>query len=117
MRAAYEALSKEETRKIYDRYGESGLKQHQGSRSQGGGGPQDIFSQYVSLYCLRRILRSWQSIGTGLAGAQAWLCEARGERIAFHRQYHCCLCHHVGVLSMFTEHVPELDSCVLLTWS
>ena len=39
-------LGNEETRKIYDRYGEEGLKQHGG----GGGGhdANDIFSQYAS---------------------------------------------------------------------
>ncbi len=36
-------LSDEEKRKVYDRYGEDGLKQH--SQGGGGGGPQDIFSQ------------------------------------------------------------------------
>ena len=42
--AAYEVLSDEEKRKIYDRYGEEGLKQH--SQQGGGGpGPGDIFSQ------------------------------------------------------------------------
>lgn len=44
--AAYEVLSDEEKRKIYDRYGEDGLKQH--SQGGGGGGPQDIFSQCAS---------------------------------------------------------------------
>ena len=42
--AAYEVLSDAEKRRIYDRYGEEGLKEHQG-RSGGGGGPQDIFAQ------------------------------------------------------------------------
>jgi DnaJ-class molecular chaperone len=37
-------LSDAEKRRIYDRYGEEGLKQHEG-RGGGGGGPQDIFSQ------------------------------------------------------------------------
>ena len=51
--AAYETLSSEETRRIYDRYGEEGVKQHaaQGGGGGGGGGgfgrgPQDIFSQF-----------------------------------------------------------------------
>ena len=51
--AAYEVLSSEETRRIYDRYGEEGVKQHaaQGGGGGGGGGgfgrgPQDIFSQF-----------------------------------------------------------------------
>jgi DnaJ family protein B protein 11 len=44
---AYEVLTDEEKRQIYDRHGEEGLKQHQ----QGGGGggghhPGDIFSQF-----------------------------------------------------------------------
>lgn len=43
--AAYEALSDDEKRKIYDRYGEEGLKEHSG-RSSGSGNPAaDIFSQ------------------------------------------------------------------------
>lgn len=44
--AAYEVLTDQEKRKIYDRYGEEGLKQFQG-RGGGGGGMniQDIFSR------------------------------------------------------------------------
>ena len=44
---AYETLSNEETRNIYDRFGEEGLKQHLGRQAGGGGGggPGDIFSQ------------------------------------------------------------------------
>ena len=42
--AAYEVLSDEEKRRIYDRYGEEGLKQQQ-AQGGGGGGPADIFSQ------------------------------------------------------------------------
>jgi DnaJ-class molecular chaperone len=41
--AAYEVLSDEEKRRIYDRYGEEGLKQH--DQGGGGAGPADIFSQ------------------------------------------------------------------------
>ena len=44
MHAAYEVLSDAEKRRIYDRYGEEGLKQNEG-RGGGGGGPQDIFAQ------------------------------------------------------------------------
>jgi DnaJ-class molecular chaperone len=43
--AAYEVLSDPEKRKIYDRYGEEGLKQQGGGG--GGGGAGDIFSQCV----------------------------------------------------------------------
>ena len=43
--AAYDVLSSEETRNIYDRYGEEGVKQHAAQGSGGGGSPQDIFSQ------------------------------------------------------------------------
>lgn len=46
--AAYEVLTDQEKRKIYDRYGEEGLKQFQGGRGGGGGGGmniQDIFSR------------------------------------------------------------------------
>ena len=42
---AYEVLSDEEKRKIYDRYGEDGLKQHSQNGGGGSGGPGDIFSQ------------------------------------------------------------------------
>uniref|UniRef100_A0A452Y244 J domain-containing protein n=1 Tax=Aegilops tauschii subsp. strangulata TaxID=200361 RepID=A0A452Y244_AEGTS len=44
---AYEVLTDQEKRKIYDRYGEEGLKQFQGGRGGGGGGMnmQDIFSR------------------------------------------------------------------------
>jgi len=45
--AAYEVLSDEEKRKIYDRYGEDGVKQHEAQRANGGGSrPNDIFSQF-----------------------------------------------------------------------
>jgi DnaJ family protein B protein 11 len=44
--AAYEVLTDQEKRKIYDRYGEEGLKQFQGGRGGGGGmNIQDIFSR------------------------------------------------------------------------
>ena len=43
--AAYEALSDGEKRKIYDRYGEEGLKQHAGSGGGTGNPAADIFSQ------------------------------------------------------------------------
>jgi DnaJ-related protein SCJ1 len=46
--AAYEVLSDEETRSIYDRYGAEGLKQHE-AQKQGGGmhhNPFDMFSQF-----------------------------------------------------------------------
>jgi len=46
--AAYEILSSDEKRRIYDRYGEDGLKQHD-AQGGGGGGAADIFSQ-----CARR---------------------------------------------------------------
>ncbi|KAK9792942.1 hypothetical protein WJX73_000736 [Symbiochloris irregularis] len=45
--AAYEALSDSEKRKIYDRHGEEGLKQHASGGGRGGGNPAgDIFSQF-----------------------------------------------------------------------
>ncbi|KAK4372439.1 hypothetical protein RND71_007823 [Anisodus tanguticus] len=44
---AYEVLSDSEKRKIYDRYGEEGLKQHDASGGRGAGmNMQDIFSQF-----------------------------------------------------------------------
>ncbi|KAJ1687658.1 hypothetical protein LUZ63_019048 [Rhynchospora breviuscula] len=45
---AYEVLSDQEKRKIYDRYGEEGLKQFANSGSRGGAGMniQDIFSSF-----------------------------------------------------------------------
>ena len=47
--AAYEVLSDAEKRRIYDRYGEEGLKEHEGRGGRGGGGgAQDIFSQCAS---------------------------------------------------------------------
>eukprot|EP00884_Botryococcus_braunii_P009648 jgi/Botrbrau1/18685/Bobra.0386s0013.1 len=41
---AYEVLSSDEKRKIYERYGEEGLKQHE-AQGGGGAGAADIFSQ------------------------------------------------------------------------
>jgi DnaJ family protein B protein 11 len=35
---AYEVLSDAEKRRVYDRYGEEGVKQHEGQRARGGGG-------------------------------------------------------------------------------
>ncbi|PIA61151.1 hypothetical protein AQUCO_00300580v1 [Aquilegia coerulea] len=46
---AYEVLSDQEKRSIYDRYGEEGLKQHAASGGRGGGGGmniQDLFSSF-----------------------------------------------------------------------
>lgn len=48
--AAYEVLSDDEKRRIYDRYGEEGLKQHD-QGGGGGGGAADIFSQCAPLFC------------------------------------------------------------------
>jgi DnaJ-class molecular chaperone len=44
--AAYEVLSDDKKRRIYDRYGEEGLKQHEGQNSGGGGGGNDIFERF-----------------------------------------------------------------------
>ena len=49
LRAAYEILSDDKKRTVYDRFGEEGLKQ-QGASGHGGGDfhdPFDIFAQYV----------------------------------------------------------------------
>lgn len=43
--AAYEVLTDAEKRKVYDRYGEEGLKQMGNGGGGGGGSAQDIFSQ------------------------------------------------------------------------
>lgn len=48
MHAAYEVLTDPQKRKVYDRYGEEGLK-NMGQGGGGGGDPRDIFSQYVLL--------------------------------------------------------------------
>jgi len=44
--SAYEVLSDPEKRKIYDRYGEEGIKEHQGQQGGGRHPAQDIFSQF-----------------------------------------------------------------------
>ncbi|KAF3914936.1 hypothetical protein ABW20_dc0108839 [Dactylellina cionopaga] len=45
---AYEALSNEDTRRVYDKYGYDGYKQHQQGGNQGGGhhDPFDVFSRF-----------------------------------------------------------------------
>ena len=45
---AYEVLSDEDKRSIYDRYGHDGLKQHEQQGNRGGGhhNPFDMFSQF-----------------------------------------------------------------------
>jgi DnaJ family protein B protein 11 len=46
---AYEVLTDPEKRKVYDRYGEEGLKQ-MGGGGGGGGNPNDIFSQFFGQF-------------------------------------------------------------------
>jgi DnaJ-class molecular chaperone len=51
-KTAYEVLSDEDTRSIYDRYGSEGLKQHE-AQKQGGGhhhNPFDMFSQFFGAF-------------------------------------------------------------------
>eukprot|EP00954_Amorphochlora_amoebiformis_P000592 46980-Amorphochlora_amoeboformis.AAC.1 len=43
---AYETLSDKEKRKIYDRHGEEGLKEHLKQKAQGGGGGMDPFDMF-----------------------------------------------------------------------
>jgi len=43
---AYEVLSDSEKRRIYDRHGEEGVKQHAAQGGSGGGGQHDMFSQF-----------------------------------------------------------------------
>ncbi|KAK4688573.1 DnaJ-related protein SCJ1, partial [Tremellales sp. Uapishka_1] len=43
---AYEVLSDSETRAIYDKRGEEGLKQHEAQKAGGGHNPNDIFSRF-----------------------------------------------------------------------
>ncbi|KAH6874756.1 DnaJ domain-containing protein [Thelonectria olida] len=43
---AYEALSNAETRRIYDRHGHEGLKQHRNGGGGGGNDPFDLFSRF-----------------------------------------------------------------------
>jgi DnaJ-class molecular chaperone len=56
---AYEVLSDEEKRKVYNRYGEDGLKQHEQQAGMqegfGGGGFDDIVSNFVFV-----VLKVWQ---------------------------------------------------------
>lgn len=43
---AYEVLTDEDKKSVYDRYGEDGLKQHEERGGGGGGGFEDIFEQF-----------------------------------------------------------------------
>ena len=43
---AYEVLSDEEKRKVYDRHGEEGVQEHEQRKGQGQGSGEDLFSQF-----------------------------------------------------------------------
>ncbi|RXK42649.1 chaperone DnaJ [Tremella mesenterica] len=43
---AYEVLSDTETRTIYDRHGDAGLKQHEAQKQGGGRNPHDVFAHF-----------------------------------------------------------------------
>ena len=45
--SAYEVLKDSEKRRIYDQYGEEGLKQQHHGKGGGGFDPFDIFSKYA----------------------------------------------------------------------
>lgn len=50
MSEAYQVLSDDELRKIYDRYGEEGVKRHQAGRAGGGGASHDPFDIFRNFF-------------------------------------------------------------------
>lgn len=114
MSNAYQVLSDQEKRSIYDRYGEEGIKQHQAGQASRGGGAHDPFNIFQQFFG-----------GGGGSGSQgprkgptkqfnleinlADMYKGRIVQIQFSRNIVCTKCDGHGAKSK--EHIHNCDLC------
>ncbi|KAL7422753.1 DnaJ-related protein scj1 [Cryptotrichosporon argae] len=94
---AYEVLSDSETRAIYDRAGDEGLKRHEAQKQGSGGHPNDIFARFFGGGQQQE--HRGPSIMTNLEVSLADMYTGRTVEFAIPRRVICDHCHGSGAAS------------------
>ncbi|KAK8844597.1 hypothetical protein IAR55_006444 [Kwoniella newhampshirensis] len=103
---AYEVLSETETRTIYDRHGEEGLKQHEAQKQ--GGGPQDMFARFFGQGGGQQEQRG-PGLLTNLEVSLADMYTGRTVEFQIPRKIICTHCHGSGAET--DRDIHECDRC------
>ncbi|ORY27317.1 hypothetical protein BCR39DRAFT_538313 [Naematelia encephala] len=105
---AYEVLSDSETRTIYDRHGEEGIKQHEAQKQNGGRNPNDIFSRFFGGGGQQQQQRG-PSMLTNLEVELSDMYTGRTVEFQIPRKVICTHCHGSGAHSDADIH--DCDQC------